>query len=185
MNKDEITNPWKILSGEEKYDNPWINVTEYQVINPGGGAGVYGKIHFKNRAVGVVPIDHEGNTWLVGQHRFTLGAYSWEIPEGGAPGEESVLECAKRELREETGLTATKWNLLTTLHTSNSVTDEKGWIFLAEDLSEGLSELEESEADLQVMKLPLAQAVEMVLSGKITDSMSIIGLLMVERRLKD
>lgn len=185
MSKNEIANPWKILSGEEKYDNQWINVTEYQVINPGGGSGIYGKVHFKNRAVGIVPVDREGNTWLVGQYRFTLGAYSWEIPEGGAPGEESLLECARRELREETGLTATQWDLLTTVHTSNSVTDEQGWIFLAEDLTEGRNELEESEADMKVMKVPLSEAIEMVLSGRITDSMSIAGLLLTERRLKD
>ena len=124
MKEDEIANPWKTLSGEVKYENNWINITEYQVINPGGGRGVYGKVHFKNRAVGIVPIDAEGNTWLVGQHRFTLGAYSWEIPEGGAPGGEELLASAQRELLEETGLTAARWNLLTTLHTSNSVTDD-------------------------------------------------------------
>lgn len=183
MKKDEIANPWKTISQEEKYDNKWINVTEYQVINPGGGRGIYGKVHFKNRAVGVVPLDKEGNTWLVGQYRFALDAYSWEIPEGGAPVEEELLECAKRELQEETGLTAERWTLLTTLHTSNSVTDEQGWVFLAEDLSEGLSMPEESEADIKVIKLPLSKAVEMVLSGEITDSMSMIGLMVAERRL--
>lgn len=184
MDESEIINPWKILSGEEQYDNKWINVTEYQVINPGGGNGIYGKVHFKNRAVGAVPVDNEGNTWLVGQYRFALDAYSWEIPEGGAPEGEDLLECAQRELREETGLTATRWTPLTILHTSNSVTDEQGWIFLAEDLSQGTSEPEESEADIKVMKLPLVKAIEMVLSGKITDSMSMIGLMVAERRLK-
>ena len=184
MNDEEIANPWKTISQEEKYDNKWINVTEYQVINPGGGRGIYGKVHFKNRAVGIVPLDKEGNTWLVGQYRFTLDAYSWEIPEGGAPGDEELLKCAKRELREETGLTAERWTSLATLHTSNSVTDEQGWVFLAEELSEGLSTPEESEADIRVMKLPLAKAVAMVLSGKITDSMSMIGLLIAESRLK-
>lgn len=184
-NKDETANPWKIISHEEKYDNTWINVTEYQVINPGGGRGIYGKVHFKNRAVGIVPLDSEGNTWLVGQFRFTLDAYSWEIPEGGAPGGEELLKCAQRELREETGLTAQRWTLLTTLHTSNSVTDEQGYVFLAENLSEGLSAPEESEADIKVVKLPLSKAVEMVLSGNITDSMSMIGLMLAERRLKN
>src|SRR5688572_17803927 len=132
--KDEEKNPWITLSGEEKYDNRWINVTEYQVINPSGGRGIYGKIHFKNKAIGVIPVDDEGNTWLVGQYRYTLNAFHWEIPEGGAPQGEDPLEAAKRELQEETGLTATKWSVLTRLHTSNSVTDEEGIIFLAEDL---------------------------------------------------
>jgi 8-oxo-dGTP pyrophosphatase MutT (NUDIX family) len=176
-------NPWKILSSEEKYENPWIRVTEYKVINPGGGNGTYGKVHFKNRAVGVVPIDNDGNTWLVGQYRFTLSEHSWEIPEGGAPEGEELLACAQRELLEEAGLIAKTWKLITKLHTSNSVTDETGWVFLATDLSEGVSQPEESEADMKVMKLPLTEAVKMVLEGKITDAMSIAGLLMVERIL--
>ncbi|HEX7017078.1 MAG TPA: NUDIX hydrolase [Cyclobacteriaceae bacterium] len=179
----DISNPWQILSSEEKYDNPWIRVTEYQVINPGGGSSIYGKVHFKNRAVGIVPVDADGNTWLVGQYRFTLSAYSWEIPEGGAPDGEEPLVCARRELLEETGLTSGNLQLLTQIHTSNSVTDETGWIFLATDLSEGISQPEETEADLKVMKLPLSEAVGMVLNGKITDSMSIAGLLLAERVL--
>jgi len=179
--KDEEKNPWMTLSGEEKYDNRWINVTEYQVINPSGGRGIYGKIHFKNKAIGIIPVDSEGNTWLVGQYRYTLSAFHWEIPEGGAPQGEDPLEAAKRELREETGLTASKWSVLTRLHTSNSVTDEEGIIFLAEDLYHGQNNLEETEADLKAWKLPLREAVEMVFNEKITDSMSMIGLLKLAR----
>lgn len=174
---NSISNPWTTLSGEEKYDNRWINVTEYQVINPGGGKGIYGKIHFKNTAIGVIPIDSEGNTWLVGQYRYPLNEYSWEIPEGGGPLHLDPLDSAKRELKEETGMTAGKWTLLTKLHTSNSVTDETGMVFLAEDLTEGESELEETEADMKVKKLPLREAIDMVMRGEITDSMSMIGLL--------
>lgn len=177
MNKEEIKNPWTTLSGEVKYDNKWIKVTEYQVINPGGGKGIYGKVHFKNIAIGVIPMDKEKNTWLVGQFRYALNEYSWEIPEGGGPVGEDPIEAAKRELKEETGMTANKLTLLTKLHTSNSVTDEVGYVFLAEDLEDGENNLEESEADLKVRKLPLAEAVDMVLRGEITDSMSMIGLL--------
>ena len=184
MNENETTNPWKTLSQEEKYDNRWIRVTEYQVINPGGGRGIYGKVHFKNKAVAVIPIDESGNTWLVGQYRYTLNAWSWEVPEGGCSEGEELLICARRELQEETGLVAQRWSLLTTLHTSNSVTDETGYIFLAEDLREGNSLPEESEADIKVMKLQLEEALEMVMTGRITDSMSMIGLLMVARSLK-
>lgn len=174
-------NPWKTLSGEEKYDNRWINVTEYQVINPAGGPGIYGKIHFKNKAIGVVAVDSHNNTWLVGQYRYTVEQFSWEIPEGGGALDEQPLEAARRELREETGLTAKKWTLLTRLHTSNSVTDEEGFLFLAEDLSQGDSELEETEADLKVRKLPLKEALEMVLRQDITDSISMIGILLTAR----
>lgn len=182
MNNQEIKNPWTTLSGQEKYDNPWINVTEYKVINPAGGNGIYGKVHFKNKAIGVIAIDAEQNTWLVGQYRYTLNQFSWEIPEGGGNPEEDPLEAAKRELREETGFTAKKWTRLSTLHTSNSVTDEEGFLFLAEDLVAGEASLEETEADLKVKKLPLKEAVDMVLRGDITDSMSMIGLLLVARQ---
>lgn len=178
---EQTKNPWTTLSGEIKYDNPWINVTEYQVLNPAGSKGIYGKVHFKNKAIGVIPVDYQGNTWLVGQFRYALNSFSWEIPEGGGPAEDDPLDSAKRELREETGLTAVKWTLISRLHTSNSVTDEEGFIFLAEDLQHGESELEETEADLQVRKIPLTEAVDLALSGEITDSMSIIGLLIVAR----
>ncbi|NJM25681.1 MAG: NUDIX hydrolase [Bacteroidia bacterium] len=177
MNAD---NPWTTLSGADKYENRWIRVTEYQVLNPGGGPGIYGKVHFKNKAVGVIPVDSDGNTWLVGQFRYTLDAYSWEIPEGGAPLTEEPLAAAKRELKEETGMAANKWTLLTRLHTSNSVTDEEGFIYLAEDLTAGERELEETEADLKLKKLPLKEAIRMVRDGSITDSMSMIGLLYLE-----
>jgi 8-oxo-dGTP pyrophosphatase MutT (NUDIX family) len=184
MSKESVKNPWTTLSGEEKYDNKWIKVTEYNVINPSGGKGIYGKVHFKNKAIGVVALDANANTWLVSQYRYTLNELSWEIPEGGGVMNVDPLESAKRELKEETGLTAGRWTLLTRIHTSNSVTDEEGFIFLAEDLIEGESDLEETEGDLQVRKLPLAEAVDMVLRGEITDSMSLAGILLAERRVR-
>lgn len=184
MIEGEVKNPWTTLSGEVKYDNPWITVTEFQVINPSGGRGIYGKVHFKNRAIGIVPIDKDLNTWLVGQYRYTLNAWHWEIPEGGGPMDQEPLASAQRELREETGMIAHRWTEIIHLHTSNSVTDEEGYVFLAEDLEQGASALEETEADLKVWKLPLKQALEMVLDGKITDSMSIMGILKVARMFK-
>lgn len=181
MMEKEIKNPWTTLSGEVKYDNPWITVTEYQVINPSGGKGIYGKVHFKNKAIGIIAIDKDLNTWLVGQYRFTLNAWHWEIPEGGGPPGDDPLTSAQRELKEETGLSANAWSEIIHLHTSNSVTDEEGHIFLAEDLREGTSALEDTEADLKVWKLPLKDALQMVLDGKITDSMSIMAILKVAR----
>lgn len=171
------SSPWQTISSETKYNNPWIEVVEDQVINPGGGEGIYGKVHFKNKAMGIIPIDEEGNTWLVGQHRYTLDEFSWEIPEGGSPIGEDILEAAKRELKEETGLEANHWELFMTLHTSNSVTDEVAHVYLAKDLKHGSANLEESEADLKVKKLPLKEAIQMALEGKITDSISVAGLL--------
>ncbi len=126
----QSNNPWTILSETEVYDNPWIQVKEYDVLNPSGGKGIYGKVHFKNFAIGIIPLDSDLNTYIVGQYRFTLGQYSWEIPEGGGDLRIEPLEFARRELKEETGLVAKSWTNLGNLHLSNSVTDEVATIFL-------------------------------------------------------
>ena len=174
-------NLWKTLATKEVYDNAWINVQEHDVINPGGGKGIYGKVSFKNKALGIVPLDGQGNTWLVGQYRYTLDEYCWEIPEGGGPIGEELLTAAQRELKEETGLTARKWTKIMRMHTSNSVTDEEAFIFLAEDLVEGMAEPEESESDLKVWKIPFAQALDMAMNDQITDAMSVAAILKVAR----
>lgn len=173
-------NPWSTHSTETRYDNPWIRVDESQVTNPGGGEGIYGVVHFKNRAIGVVPIDEEGFTWLVGQYRYALSSYEWEIPEGGCPRGESPLQAAKRELAEETGLIATKYEvLLDNLALSNSVTDERCTIFCATGLTKTDSAPEETE-ELQIRRLPLTEAIQMVHAGEITDAVSVIALLKLE-----
>ncbi|MBC6696668.1 NUDIX domain-containing protein [Hymenobacter puniceus] len=179
---DENHNPWQVLGSEVKYHNPWISVREDQVLNPGGGRGIYGVVTMKNKALGIVPVDEAGNTWLVGQYRYPLSEYSWEIPMGGGPVELDILESAQRELREETGLTARRWTNIARLHTSNSVTDEEGFVFLAEDLIPGELEPEETE-DLRLWKLPLADAVQMVMDNRITDAVSVAGLLKAEKVL--
>jgi len=177
-------NLWKTRSREDIYENPWIKLEEHQVINPAGGKGIYGKVHFKNTAIGIVPLDENGTTWLVGQHRYTLNEWSWEIPEGGGPFEKSILESAKRELKEETGLSAKKWTQILKTHLSNSVSDEVGFIFLAEDIREGKTSPEPTEADMIIRKLPFREALNMVLQGEITDGLSVMGILLVARRLK-
>ena len=179
---DENLNPWRTLSTEVKYQNPWISVREDQVLNPGGGRGIYGVVTMRNKALGIVPVDAEGNTWLVGQYRYPLNEYSWEIPMGGGLLELDILESARRELREETGLTAARWTRIARLHTSNSVTDEEGFVFLAEDLTQGEVDPEETE-DLRLWKLPLAEAVRMVMDDRITDGVSVAGLLKAEKVL--
>ncbi|WMN10807.1 NUDIX hydrolase [Marivirga salinae] len=175
-------NPWKLLKTNIQYDNPWIKVEEDAVINPSGGQGIYGRVHFKNVAVGVIPIDEEGNTWLVGQYRYPLDEYSWEIPEGGCPIGEKELDAAKRELKEETGLFAEHWEEFLRIHTSNSVSDERGVVFLAKDLKQGDTQFEATE-DLKIKKLPLEEAFQMVLDGKITDSISMAALLKLKVHL--
>lgn len=174
-----MNNPWKKLTGKEIYDNPWITVEQHDVINPRGGESIYGLVRFKNRAIAVVPIDEFGNTWLVGQYRYTLDEYSWEVPMGGGPMNEEPLESAKRELREETGLTAGRWENISRIHTSNSVTDEVGYIFVAQGLTPGETDFDDTE-DLAIKKLPLEEAIMMVMKGEITDSLSMAGLLKVK-----
>ena len=173
---DETKNPWKTLSGKMIYENPWIRLDEYQVINPTGGEGIYGKVSFKGKAVATLPIDEEGNTWLVGQYRYTLEEYSWEIPMGAVPPEESYEAGALRELKEETGLIAEKLEFLMKIHTSNSVTDEVGMVYIATGLSQGETAFDDTE-DLAIKKLPFKEALKMVLDGTITDSLSVGAIL--------
>jgi 8-oxo-dGTP pyrophosphatase MutT (NUDIX family) len=179
---DPAHNPWQTLSTEPKYQNPWIKVREDQVLNPKGGAGIYGVVSMQNKAIGIIPVDADGNTWLVGQYRYTLNEYSWEIPMGGGLLDVPAVESAQRELREETGLLAARWTRISRLHTSNSVTDEEGFVFLAEDLTQADWEPEETE-DLRLWKLPLAQAIELVMNDTITDAISVAGLLKAEKIL--
>lgn len=173
---NEQYNPWTILSEKEIYNNPWIHVKEFDVLNPAGGKGIYGTVHFKNKAIGILPMDEDLNTYLVGQYRFPLNQYSWEIPEGGAPLGSDILKSAKRELREETGLVAAKWTKLMNFHLSNSVCDEHGEIYLATQLSQQQAMPEDTE-QLSVKKVPFEQAYQMVESGAITDSMSVAAIL--------
>lgn len=175
-------NPWIITSEKEVYHNNWIGLTEYQVINPAGNPGIYGKVHFKNLAIGIFPLDAEWNTYLVGQYRFPLQQYSWEIPEGGCPLGSSPLDSAKRELLEETGLKASKWREIQQMHLSNSVSDELGIIYLAQNLEQFEAEPEETE-QLIVRKVPFNTVYQMVCDGQITDSLTVAAVLKVKLML--
>lgn len=180
-------NPWKILGSKEKYDNNWINVTEFDVINPNGGKGIYGKVHFKNIALGIVALDDEMNIYLVGQYRFPLDEYSWEIPEGGCILANDPLETAKKELVEETGLKAKQWTFLLKMHLSNSVSDEYSLIYLARELEQHTAMPEETE-QLEVRKVPFEEAFQMIDREEITDSVTVaalqkIKLMQLQRKL--
>jgi 8-oxo-dGTP pyrophosphatase MutT (NUDIX family) len=169
---------WTCLDSTPIYDNPWLSVRHENVITPGGTEGIYGVVHFKSRAIAIVPIDNENYTWLVKQFRYTLNEYSWEVPMGGAPLDEEPLLGAQRELKEETGLSAAHWQQIMKLHTSNSVTDEEAIVFVARDLTEGEQALEPSE-DIELLRLPFADALAMVKRGEITDALSVAALLMI------
>jgi len=175
-------NPWRVKSTRMIYDNQWIRLEEDQVLNPTGGDGIYGRVHFKNRAIGIIPIDQDLNTWLVGQYRYPLKEYSWEIPMGGGLLEQEPLLAAQRELQEETGLIANKWTEILKVHTSNSVTDEVGYVFWAEELTQGKVAFEATE-ELVIRKLPLAIAIDLAMNGAITDGISIAGLLKTARMM--
>lgn len=177
-------NPWKITSEENIYDNAWINVTEFKVVNPAGKPGIYGKIHFKNKAIGVLPLDENGNIYLVGQYRFPLNQYSWELPEGGGPLDLPSLDSAKRELLEETGLKAAKWTEILRMHLSNSVCDEEAVVYLAQNLEQFEAEPEETE-QLLVKKIPFAEVYQMVCRGEITDAITVAAILKAQIMLTE
>jgi 8-oxo-dGTP pyrophosphatase MutT (NUDIX family) len=175
---DETKNPWTVLSCATVYENEWIRVDHHEVLSPAGGPGVYGTVHFKNHATGVVPIDEHGNVILVGQYRFSLQAYSWEIPEGGGAHSVAALESAQRELREECGLVARQWLEILGMDLSNSVSDERGTVFLAWELSEGPAQPDETEL-LQVARVQFWDAVNRVKRGEIRDAISVAALIRV------
>ena len=180
--KAAIDNPWQTLSTQLEFENPWFAITTHDTIAPDGSRPRYGKISFKNRAVGIVPLDEYQHTWLVGQWRFPFGEYSWELPMGGAPRDEPLENAAIRELKEETGLTATRLALILKMHPSNSVTDEEGYVFLAEGLTPGAPEFDETE-QLEIRRLPFSEALAMVMDGRITDGISVAGILKLARML--
>jgi 8-oxo-dGTP pyrophosphatase MutT (NUDIX family) len=175
---DESRNPWQPVGVDVRYENPWIRVEHHDVIRPDGGAGIYGVVRFRNAAVGVVALDDDGRCLLVGQWRYTLNRYSWEIPEGGVPLGASLLDGAQRELAEETGFAATTWREISRFALSNSVTDEEGALFVAEGLVAGEAAPEPTE-ELAVRWVALADAVAMIDRGEITDGMSQIAILRV------
>lgn len=179
--KPGYENPWKIEAKREQYNNNWIAVTEFQVRNPAGKPGLYGVVHYKATALGIIPVSG-ADTWLVGQYRFPFNAYSWEIPAGGGTPEEDDLEAAQRELQEETGLHGGNWKEIQVMQLSNSVSDEIARIFLVTDPQVGPA-CPTDEEQLELIRVPLLQAVEWVHEGLLTDSMTVAGLLRVENML--
>jgi 8-oxo-dGTP pyrophosphatase MutT (NUDIX family) len=171
---DETKNPWRTQGSREVYDNDWINVREDRVLRPDGEPGIYGVVHFKNIAVGVLALEDD-EVYLVGQYRYTLESYSWEIPEGGCPEGEEPLRAAQRELEEETGLSAESWEKLGEAHLSNSVSDELAVLFVASGLTQGEHRPEGTE-QLRVRRVPFREALRMALAGEITDAMSLLAI---------
>lgn len=169
-------NPWTKLSSKVEYENNWIVVEHQEVVTPAGTPGIYGIVHFKNLAIGVLPLDDDNNTWIVGQYRYPHHAYSWEIPEGGGKIGIDPLESAKRELLEECGIEAAHWELIMEMDLSNSATDEKALLYVARGLTFTQSQPEETE-QLQVKKIPFEELYQMVMQGEVKDAMTIGAVL--------
>ncbi len=179
MNKADLTdepNPWTKKSEKIIYDNPWILVREHQVIDPAGNDTIYGVVSAKHLAIGIIPLDEHYNTWLVGQFRYPLGKYSWEIVEGGGKLDVDTVESAKRELQEETGLEAREYIHILDMQTSNCILDEVALIYVAKGLTEGTASPDDDEK-LKVAKVPFTEAYRMVMNGTIQDSLSVAGIL--------
>ncbi|MGB7922284.1 MAG: NUDIX hydrolase [Pyrinomonadaceae bacterium] len=177
---DETQNPWRTLSSREVYENPWIRLREDAVVRPDGEDGIYGVVHFRNVAIGILAVEDDF-IYLVGQYRYTLEQYSWEIPEGGCPEDEDWLSAAQRELAEETGLRAATWEKMGEAYLSNSVTDERAVWFMATGLTQGEVEPEGTE-QLSVRRVPYEQALRMALAGEITDALSLLAIMQYKIR---
>lgn len=173
---DESRNPWTCRAVATKYENPWIVVEEHDVLTPGGRPGIYGVVRPRSFAIGVLPLDPAGHTTLVGQYRYPLRRYSWEMPEGGGDKAVPPLDSARRELREETGLVAASWLEILRMDLSNSISDEQATCFVAWDLAQREAAPEDTE-ELRLRRVSLAAAVEEVMAGAIADSLTVATVL--------
>jgi len=176
--------PWRTVKEELRYETPWIAVNHHDIIDPSGRNGIYGVVHFKNLAIGIVPLDEEGNTWIVGQHRYPVDSYSWEIPEGGGRRDIPPLDSAKRELREETGIEAQRWTEILRMDLSNSASDEHAIIYLAQDLSFHAPQPDHDE-ELAQRKLPFAELYGMVMRGEVLDSLTVAAVMKVRLQMSE
>ena len=179
---NETKNPWTTLASKDVHESPWIKVTQHDVLNPAGQPSTYSTVHFKNLAVGVIPLDADGNTWIVGQYRYPVDCFSWEIPEGGGPQGETPIDTAKRELLEETGIEAARWEKFMEFHTSNSATDEHVHLFVARDLTFHDPHPDEDE-EIVVRKVAFEELYQMVMRNEVWDSLTIAGVLKLKALL--
>jgi 8-oxo-dGTP pyrophosphatase MutT (NUDIX family) len=168
--------PWASSSTEVAFDNPWLALTLHDATAPTGAPARYAAVRYKNLAIGILPLFDDGTLVLVGQHRFPLMDYSWELPEGGAPLDEDALDGAKRELREEAGLEAAQWREILAFQLSNSVTDERGHVYLATGLTAADCAPDPTE-DLQLARVAFRVALDLALRGEIKDMITLAALL--------
>lgn len=180
----EMRGPWTLLEENERYRSPWIVVSQHEVVDPGGQRGIYGVVHFENIALGVVALDEHMNTWIVGQYRYPIEAYSWEIPEGGGRRDIPPLDSAKRELREEAGIEAERWREILRMDLSNSASDEHAILYVAQGLTFHAPQPDHDE-ELELRKLPFEELYAMVVRGEVLDSLTVAAVLKVKLMLLD
>ena len=173
---EEDGDPWIVKSVTRAFENDWMAIDTHWVIHPGGAEGTYSVVRPHRLAVGVLPIEPDGFVHLVGQWRFPLGRYSWEMPEGGAEPGEPALECARRELEEETGLTAGSLAPVLEMDMSNSLTDERAVVFLATELKPGRAQPEAVEV-LRHRRAHFLDVLARTTDGRIRDSLTVAAVL--------
>lgn len=168
--------PWQDHGSRTVYDNPWLALTEHEATAPTGLAATYGVLRPKNVAVGVLPLHSDGTVTLVGQSRFALMNYSWEMPEGGAPFDEAPLDGAKRELAEEAGLSARIWREVLRMELSNSMTDERAIAWLAWDLVEVPVDPDPTEV-IATVRVPFMTLMAEIDRGAVRDAFTVATAL--------
>ena len=167
---------WSVRSARTAYENPWLILRHYETVAPTGNPAIYGVVSYKNLAIAILPLHENGDVTLIGQHRMPLADYTWEIPEGGGPIGIDPLESAQRELREEAGLVAAEWRQVLRFQLSNSISDERGFGFIATGLEAAEAEPDETEA-LQIARAPFREVLGLVTAGEITDAMTVAMIL--------
>ncbi|HEX4184041.1 MAG TPA: NUDIX hydrolase [Caulobacteraceae bacterium] len=167
---------WSVRTARTVYENPWLVLRHYETFAPTGSPGIYGVVSFKNYAIAILPLHDNGEVTLVGQHRMPLADYSWELPEGGGPIGIDPLLSAQRELREEAGLVAADWRQVLRFQLSNSITDERGFGFIATGLTTSEAEPDPTEA-LRLARVPFREALDLAVSGEMSDAMTVAMLL--------
>jgi 8-oxo-dGTP pyrophosphatase MutT (NUDIX family) len=175
---EEDGNPWVVTAQKRGFENDWFVIDEHEAINPAGKPARYDVIRPRRLAVGVVPLEADGSVHLIGQWRFPLKRYSWEIPEGGAEFGEDAESGVRRELAEEAGVSAGRLVKILEMDLSNSLTDESCVLFLATDLSPAAGEPDDVEV-LRRRTAPFGEVLARIQDGRIRDSLTVAAMLRV------